>query len=61
MFNRQRAIRLMAIQHEILVKLGLEQEPNVTSKMSEEEGINLMSAFDRLLEIQERNDTVTVD
>lgn len=56
--ERKRQERLKEIQHEILFKLGFDQEPNVTSQISEQQRQNLRSTFDKLQEMHDLNSTV---
>lgn len=55
--ERKRQVRLMAIQHEILHKLGFDQEFNVSSRMSEEQRMSLVSSYNQMTELREANET----
>lgn len=60
--ERKRQVRIMAIQRDILQKLGLTRGPNVTARLSAEERQSLVRSFDRtMLERTEQNsnDTTT--
>ncbi|KFM79735.1 hypothetical protein X975_26264, partial [Stegodyphus mimosarum] len=56
--ERKRQMRIMTIQRDILLKLGLNQEPNVTARLSEEQRQILVQSYDRTLNRQaDINDT----
>ncbi|GIX73772.1 uncharacterized protein CDAR_445011 [Caerostris darwini] len=56
--ERKRQVRIMAIQRDILQKLGLTRGPNVTARLSAEERQSLVRSFDRtMMERTERNGT----
>ncbi|XP_071033649.1 uncharacterized protein [Parasteatoda tepidariorum] len=59
--ERNRQNRLMEVQQDILRKLGLSRNHNVTSHMSQEERQSLVSSFDRTMFARLENDTVHCD